>query len=310
MPSLFFLLHLQTEWSNSNIILLYNPYLISITKMSQLIHLKQRIKSIAVIKKITHAMRLISMSSHSKLKKHVESLHAYKNHLLPILCALEQHTTSEEESSRKLKKTAYIIIGSEKGLCGNFNNLLFSYVESSLSPSQLSPATVITIGKRATDFMRKKDIKLYNFYNKFTQSKIDAIAENLYQDVLALKKDHHDIIFLYNFPRTFFFQEPVQEILIPVKDYACTASPILNIDEYYWPQDKKDVSKAIFNNLIKLNILKILCQSIMAEQSARFISMDSSTKNADNLLKSMSLLYNKLRQAKITKELAELSSSF
>ena len=49
---------------------------------------------------------------------------------------------------------------------------------------------------------------------------------------------------------------------------------------------------------------------MMAEQSARFISMDSSTQNAENLLKSMQLLYNKLRQAKITKELAELSSSF
>ena len=278
--------------------------------MSQLIHLKQRIKSITVIKKITHAMRLISMSSHSKLKKHVESLHAYKNHLLPILCALEQHNKPEEQSSRKLKKTAYIIIGSEKGLCGNFNNLLFNYIESSLSPSQLSPATVITIGKRATEFMRKKDIKLYKFYNKFTQSKIETIAEQLYQDVLALKKDHHEIICLYNFPRTFFFQEPIQEKLIPVQDYACNTPKITNLDEYYWPQDKKDVSKAIFNNLMKLNILRLLCQSIMAEQSARFISMDSSTKNAENLLKSMQLLYNKLRQAKITKELAELSSSF
>lgn len=278
--------------------------------MSQLIHLKQRITSITVIKKITHAMRLISMSSHSKLKKHVESLHAYKNHLLPILCALEQHNTTEEQSSRKIKKTAYIIIGSEKGLCGNFNNLLFNYIENSLSPSQLSPATVITIGKRATEFMRKKDIKLYKFYNKFTQSKIEIIAEHLYQDVLELKKNHHEIICVYNFPRTFFFQEPAQEILIPVKDYACDANTITNVDQYYWPQDKQDVSKAIFNTLMKLHILKILCQSIMAEQSARFISMDSSTKNADNLLKSMNLLYNKLRQAKITKELAELSSSF
>lgn len=277
--------------------------------MSQLIHLKQRIKSITVIKKITHAMRLISMSSHSKLKKHVESLHAYKQHLLPILCALEYHTQPEEQISTKYQKTAYIIIGSEKGLCGNFNNLLFNFIEKSLSPSKLSPATVITVGKRATEFMRKKDIKLYKMYNKFTQSKIDSIAEHLYQDILKLKKDHQEIICLYNYPRTFFLQEPIQEVVFPVTNYECKTT-ITNLDEYHWPQDSKEVSKAIFNNLMKLNILRLLSQSMMAEQSARFISMDSSTQNAENLLKSMNLLYNKLRQAKITKELAELSSSF
>ena len=277
--------------------------------MSQLIHLKQRIKSITVIKKITHAMRLISMSSHSKLKKHVESLHAYKQHLLPILCALEQSTQPEESISTKSKKTAYIIIGSEKGLCGNFNNLLFTYIEKTLSPSKLSPATVITVGKRATEFMRKKDLKLYKMYNKFTQSKIESIAEHLYQDVLNLKKDHQEIICLFNFPRTFFLQEPLQEIVFPVTNYECSTT-ITNLDEYHWPQDSKEVSQAIFNNLIKIHILRLLSQSMMAEQSARFISMDSSTQNAENLLKSMQLLYNKLRQAKITKELAELSSSF
>ena len=86
--------------------------------MSQLIHLKQRIKSITVIKKITHAMRLISMSSHSKLKKHVESLHAYKQHLLPILCALEQSTQPEESISTKSKKTAYTHV-----FCFSFSNV-------------------------------------------------------------------------------------------------------------------------------------------------------------------------------------------
>jgi len=279
--------------------------------MSQLIHLKQRIKSITVIKKITHAMRLISMSSHSKLKKQVNSLNTYKHHLLPILCGLEQYHQSQEINPQEdAKKTAYIIIGSEKGLCGNFNNLLFQYLENTLSPSQLSPATVITVGKRASEFIRKKDIKIYKTYNRFTQSKIETIAEQLYQDVLTLKKDHKQIICLYNFPQTFFLQEPTKEIVIPIKEYECTLEPLKNLDEYYWPQDSKDVSEAIFNSLMKLHILTLLSQSMIAEQSARFISMDSSTQNAENLLKSMHLLYNKLRQAKITKELAELSSSF
>lgn len=277
--------------------------------MSQLIQIKQRIKSIAVIKKITHAMRLISMSSHSRIKKQLESLQNYKKHIVPLLCALNEQKDSTNYSVKPQKKVI-IFIGSEKGLCGNFNNALFQYIEHHVTPEDLATSTLITIGKKVTDFIKKKDLKPFKQYTKFNQSSIESFAEQVYQDITELHKTHDVIQCVFNFPKTFFIQEPFIENVLPLPTYECPVDQEADLDEYIWPQNKKDVQTMLFAHLTKLHIFSILSQSIVAEQAARFISMDSSTQNADKLLKTMQLTYNKLRQAKITKELTELSSSF
>ncbi|NBV40226.1 hypothetical protein EBR77_00085 [bacterium] len=277
--------------------------------MSQLIQIKQRIKSIAIIKKITHAMRLISMSSHSRIKKQLESLQNYKKHIIPLLCALNEEKESAE-SELKPHKKVIIFIGSEKGLCGNFNNILFQYIEHHITPEELATSTLITIGKKITDFIKKKDLKPFKQYTKFNQSTIESLAEQLYLDITQLHETHDSIQCVFNFPKTFFIQEPRLENLLPLPTYECPTEQAADLDEYIWPQNKKDVQTMLFAHLTKLHIFSVLSQSIVAEQAARFISMDSSTQNADKLLKTMQLTYNKLRQAKITKELTELSSSF
>jgi ATP synthase F1 gamma subunit len=106
-------------------------------------------------------------------------------------------------------------------------------------------------------------------------------------------------------------QEPHTYQLLPVQpEKSCSINDNIDIDEYHWAQPKADVLACIFQSFLKLNVLYILSQSIIAEQSARFLSMDSSTRNAESLLKKMQLEYNKIRQAKITRELTELISSF
>jgi len=278
--------------------------------MSQLIQLKQRIKAIQVIKKITHAMRLISMSSRLKMIKHSENLQFFRDEITPLLCSLENvHPSIDQNQS--FNKNIWILIGSEKGLCGNFNNIIFNHFQEQLKNINIKEYSFITVGKEAGDYLSEQGIKITARYDKLSTNHIEKTASLLYEYLLEHKDSYQTVTCFYNKSKTFFVQEPCRYQLLPVKPQdSCSINDSVNLDNYYWAQPPADVILCIFQSFLKLNVLFILSQSIISEQSARFLSMDSSTRNAENLLKKMNLEYNKIRQAKITRELTELISSF
>ena len=110
--------------------------------------------------------------------------------------------------------------------------------------------------------------------------------------------------------KNFFVQKPHASSLIPFVQQATSGTTHSTLEEYMWEQNPDDIIELLAQQYIDANLQYLLFQSLMAEHAARFISMDSSTRNAQNLLDTTKLDYNKLRQAKITKELNELSGSF
>ncbi len=278
--------------------------------MSQLIQLKQRIKAIRVIKKITHAMRLISMSSRMKMIKQSESLKLFRDEITPLLCSLESVHPSIDEN-QPFHKDIWILIASEKGLCGNFNSIIFSYFQTKLRHINIDDYNFIAVGKEAGDFLAEQGIKVVARYDKLSNSQLEKTATDLYEFLLEHKNSYQNVTCFYNRSKTFFIQEPCQYQLLPAQPQSnCSIDDAINLEDYHWVQHPADVLLCIFQSFLKLNILFVLSQSMIAEQSARFLSMDSSTRNAENLLKKMNLEYNKIRQAKITRELTELISSF
>lgn len=278
--------------------------------MSQLIQLKQRIKAIEVIKKITHAMRLISMSSRLKMIKLSENLHVFRDEITPLLCSLET-VHSRVDQNQPLHKNLLIIIASEKGLCGNFNSIILNYFESHLKKIDVSNYDFITVGKHAGDYLAQKGISLTARHDKLSPHHLNKTANSLYEFLMKNKDYYASVTCLYNKSKSFFIQQPCEFQLLPVQPQtSCNVQKTIDIEDYYWVQKPADVILCIFQSFIKLNVLAILSESIISEQSSRFLSMDSSTRNAENLLKKMNLEYNKIRQTKITKELTELISSF
>lgn len=278
--------------------------------MSQLIHLKQRIKAIGAIKKITQTMRLISMSSHSKLKKQTENMLRFRNEVRPLLCALTPETEAEQLQHPPKFKTLYILFAAEKGLCGTFNTNMFAYFHKHLTPEKLENSHVITVGKKAADYLKEIDIKPLYEFDKAMPNQLEKIAQDIYERVIHIHKHYEFVVCMYSFPKTFFTQEPQTLQIIPIQQDPCEVRSEITLEDYEWLQDRKDVTRSMFQILLKTNILLILSSSMLSEQSARFLSMDNATRSAEGLLKEMKLAFNKLRQAKITRELIELISSF
>jgi F-type H+-transporting ATPase subunit gamma len=284
--------------------------------MSHLIQLRQRIKTIETTQKVTHAMRLISMSTHSQLKNKEVSLRAYQkavSHLFGHLQALT--LTSPKTTLDSLKplenRRLLILVGSQKGFCGTFNSDLFSFFENHLEKESWQSSDLIAVGKNAVDFIATQSqqlnlLKTFPILNTTTHlSIVRAIAE------IIDNRPYTSVIIVSNILKGFFVQRPHSTILMPI-DYEHIINSTTQheqADDFIWEESLPSLHTAALKQYIEVQLNFQLFQSLLAEHAARFISMDNATRNAKNLLEKAQLDYNKLRQTKITRELTELAGS-
>ena len=112
------------------------------------------------------------------------------------------------------------------------------------------------------------------------------------------------------FLKTFFVQKATITQLIPFDSASITANTEQSTEEYLWDETPNDILDKLAVQYIEAQFQHLIFQSLLSEHAARFISMDNSTRNANNLLAATKLEYNKVRQAKITTEITELTGNF
>src|SRR3990167_5738363 len=164
--------------------------------MSQLIHLKQRIKAIGVIRKIAQTIRLISMSSHSKLKKQSEAMQRFRNEIKPLLCALTPETTKVPVEHAPKFKTLYILFSAEKGLCGNFNTAMYAYFSRQLTAQSLENSHVNSVGKKTSLYLQQRNIVPLREFDKVFPNQREKIAQDLYEQIIHMHKHYESVICL------------------------------------------------------------------------------------------------------------------
>lgn len=282
--------------------------------MSKLIQMRQRIKAIETIKKITHAMRLISMSLHSRLKHKQASLNEYRNTISNILAKVQptikdwqnpiMHPTMPPKENPLI-----ILIGSQKGLCGSFNTTLLQLFSQEIKKYK-KQCTIIAVGKKMVDFIQEHYPSQLKFsFEEFTTRNFLSIAQQLIDIITQASPHYSSVIVFGNTFKGFFTQKPTLFSIIPF-DSATMQDVTYSNGEYVWDQSPTTVLNFIAQQYITAQLQHILFESLFSEHAARFLSMDNSTRNANKLLEATKLEYNKLRQAKITKELTESSGIF
>ena len=280
--------------------------------MSQLIQMRQRIKAVTTIKKITSAMRLISRSMHTKLDKQKKPLVDYRTTLCSLFSFVKNF--SPEWSNPRLfplvtdqKKKLFIIIGSQKGLCGNFNSGIFYWIDAHRTELMQSETTIICLSKKISDYLHKRTIPYESGYPEIKTSNLYTVTNTLIDKIIKGQATYTDVIVISTVSKSFFNHETRILPLIPF--IGCAPDHNLTVSDYVWEHEKTQVLEVLAENVLTISLRTAIFESLHAEQSARFISMDNATRNANNFLDSMKLHYNKARQAKITKELSELIGS-
>ena len=273
--------------------------------MEQLAQMKRRIKAIETIKKVTHAMRLISMSTHTKLQAKRSFLTTYKETFQSLWASIRNNLPNSKDTRWQDPHHLIILIGSEKGLVGTFNSNLFKELERD-HPS-FKELYFIGVGKHAIDYLNQKKAITLATYEHLTADHFVKIAQSI-TDLLIESPVQYPSTKVYStIAKSFFAQMPIITKLLPLVEPEL--SPDTPRAEYTFEQSPEELQNTLKSLLISVTLQEALYDSILAEQSSRFVSMDASTRNAENLLTSMTLDYNKLRQASITRELTELTAT-
>lgn len=285
--------------------------------MAQLIQMRQRIKAIEIIKKITHAMQLISMSMHSRLRSKAPLIKNYQEEIALLFQKVQfaapdwknpiLHPEASPESNQLI-----ILIASQKGLCGNFNSALFKNFQKTFPSEKRKKASIIAVGKHAVTYLERQKVKsVIKTFDNLSSAQLNIISGRIINLIHQAKIPYSSVIILSNTPKTFYIQEPQITYLLPFNEQSIeNRRTNMPKEPYTWEQNPSDILNDLALQYLTSKLYHLLFDSILAEQAARFISMDNSTRNAKQLLEETQLQYNKLRQAKITRELTELSASF
>jgi len=283
--------------------------------------LRRKIKSTQSTKKITQAMQMMASSKMQKAIKSAEKSRDYSRVAWEIVENIKLRTDLTRHlllSERPLKKVLIVLVTSNRGLCGGLNaqvlRKLNLYLDE-LKKSNIS-ASLITIGNKGKLFVSRylKDMLIADF--PASDKAIDfantqAMAKMILDDYALGKYDHVSIF--YNHFASTLKQEPMQKQILPIaylsKEENQQLSEQNNIKtEYKFEPDINYILDTMLPTIIKIQIHQILLEANASEHSARMIAMKNATDNASDLIDDLTLTYNSLRQAAITKEITEISA--
>jgi len=291
--------------------------------VSKKVYIRQKIKSIQTTKKITHAIRLVSMSLYSKLEHQAQHTRVYVDTLSDSFGSLLKHKADWQSPALAMWQRAdackiCVIVGTSKGLCGSLNSNLFRYVSQEISTEDAKNIKFITIGQKASTFVRDHlNGDIIFSYNDFNSNNYHLIASDLITKVNDLKVCFSSVYFYFTEPKSFFLQKPLKFRLLPLSEEAFSrngksaqAPAYKQSQDMIWEQNSSVILDFVLIRFIKSRISYIFLRSLISEYTARFIAMDSSTTNAEKYLEKLTLQYNKIRQGTITREISELCASF
>ena len=275
--------------------------------MANLKDIRDRIKSVKSIQKVTKAMKMVAAAKMRKAQDRMEQARAYTNSLDEII----HHILPDIDrdmlpllDEREIKRKAYVVVCADRGLAGAFNTNLLKVAQAEIDEFGKDHVDVFCIGKKARDHFTYRD---YNII----ESHIDFWAEMEFENAMMIGRsviDHFtnrtvdEIHVVYNYFVNVAQQEIKSETLLPL-----TYDPIEDnvVDRLYEPSKESLVNTLIPRHL-NVQIWKYLLESYASEQAARMLSMENATSNAQDMIKDLTLQFNKARQAAITTEMLEI----
>ena len=292
--------------------------------MPSLKDIKTQINSVGSTKKITSAMKMVAASKLRRSQEKAEAARPYSSRLEEMLTSLASSALSGEGIIKLLTGTGkdnnYLVVpvSADRGLCGGFNSSInketFKLMKS--LQDQNKKVQLLTIGKKSRDFFNRimKEKIIENFVDtNVSGTGYDAALKisNKLQE-LYFEGTFDKCILIYNKFKSVISQEVTQQQLIPLdvssKSDDKNENEITDNSIYIYEPDEETILQDLLPKNVSIQIFKVLLESDAGEHGARMAAMDNATRNAGEMIDSLTLKYNRTRQASITKELIEIIS--
>ena len=275
---------------------------------------RTKIKSIENTQKITRAMEMVAASKMRRAQERMRAARPYAAKMRNVIAHLAQASLEYRHSytqEREAKRVGFIIISSDRGLCGGLNINLFRAAVNELSTWQDKrvEVDVTVIGRKALAFFRRFSPTIVSEVTQLGDAPQFADLIGAIKVMLdAYSEGRIDRLFVvHNRFVSTMFQEPQVEQLLPIRAVAPEEALKAHWDYLYEP-DAHTVVDALMTRYIESLVYQGVVENIACEMAARMVAMKSATDNAGNLIDELQLVYNKARQAAITQEIAEIVS--
>jgi F-type H+-transporting ATPase subunit gamma len=283
--------------------------------------IRRRIKSVKSTAQITRAMQMVASSKMLKAQQGAVNYRPFAAMASELMEHLAAGTTDYRHplmEERDVRKRAVIIIGTDRGLCGALNSNLFR----ELSKYDTRTTEFVAVGKKAAQFLARTKRKLvaeFTYHDRPTFGEAQAISK--FAQGLFTKGEGDAVEVIYTQFINTLQQRPDKRVLLPLgsaeslrveaRDHArlVPAQPEHQRIEFLFEPDPVTVMDRLVLYFIDFRVAQLLLEAKASEHSARMVAMKNATDNANQLVKNLTLEYNKLRQASITKELLEIASA-
>jgi len=271
--------------------------------------IRDRIKSVKSIQKVTSAMKMVAAAKVRKAQEKMEQARPYTsaleetiNHILPDV----NRDDLDLLNVREIKRKAYVIVSADRGLAGGFNSNIIKVSEKEIAQFGKENVDLFCIGKKARDHFKRRDYNIVeshiDFWSELNFDNAMMIGRSAIEHFTSGKVDEIHVI--YNYFVNMAQQEIKSEVLLPL---SYDDEGFEEKDRLYEPSKEVLVSSLVPRHL-NIQVWKYLLESYASEQAARMMAMENATTNAGDMIKSLTLEFNKARQAAITTEMLEIVS--
>jgi F-type H+-transporting ATPase subunit gamma len=282
--------------------------------MPSLKEIRSRIVSVNSTMQITSAMKMVSAAKLRRAQDAILQMRPYAQKLQEVLSNVSASLESDAEGStfgrqREVKRVLVVAITSNRGLCGAFNNNVIKECKAISEAHAGAEIKVLSLGKKAFDNFRKGDTHYtegfsatpYQIFDQLTFQNASGIANEIMNQ---FADGRFDLVYVvYNQFKNAAMQVVKREQYLPVQ--PPTDAKAAKADYIYEP-GKDQILTELIPRSLKVQLYKALLDSNASEHGARMTAMHKATDNASDIKKELSLVYNKARQASITKEILEI----
>jgi F-type H+-transporting ATPase subunit gamma len=277
--------------------------------MANLKAIRNRIASVKGTQKITRAMKMVAAAKLRRAQENILALRPYAKDVEAVLADVAALTEADDHpllARRDPDQVMLVVLTSDRGLCGGFNSNINRSTEEYLRENTKvhKDISLAVIGRKGRDYFRRRDVTIrHEIMGVFENLNWDKAAEVARTIIHEYTEADLDAVYLvYNEFKSVISQKVVVEPLLPIVPAPAEEGRV----EFIYEPDKNALLERLLPMYVETEVYRALLESVASEFGARMTAMDNATKNASDMIDSLTLQYNKARQAAITNELLEV----
>lgn len=273
--------------------------------------IRRRIRSVKSTQQITRAMKMVAAARLRRAQERVLAARPYANQMLTLLGSLAARIEQRAHpllAERPVERLMLVLVTGDRGLCGAFNTNLIRAALAYLERNRDRQVQIVAVGRKGRDFFRKRPANFLSehvgIFGRLEFAHAQAVAREIVEQYAQASVDAVD--FIYNEFKSILTQRLTVERYLPIKPMQ--PPPGQALIDYIYEEPPAEIFNVLLPRYVEIEVYRAMLESQAAEFAARMTSMDAASNNAAEMIDTLTLHMNRVRQAAITKELIEIVS--